>query len=63
LTRLSDTFTTRLASRLDTDDIQFFEEAAMIHFYVAELLAKLVLSFLLSLLQVDANIAAALLPW
>jgi hypothetical protein len=34
----------------------------MINLFVAEL-AQVVLSFLLSLLQVDSQIAAALLPW
>lgn len=34
----------------------------MIDIYLAEL-AKVFLAFLLSLLQVDAHIAAALLPW
>jgi hypothetical protein len=38
------------------------KEAAMIDFYLAEL-AQLILSLLLSLLQVDARIASALLPW
>jgi hypothetical protein len=38
------------------------KEAAMIEFYFAEL-AQVVLAFLLSLLQVHAHIAAALLPW
>ncbi len=34
----------------------------MIEFYFAEL-AQVALAFLLSLLQVSAHIAAALLPW
>ena len=34
----------------------------MIDFYFVEF-AQIVLAFLLSLLQVDARIAAALLPW
>jgi hypothetical protein len=34
----------------------------MIQFYFAEL-AQVVLSFLWALLQVDAQIASALLPW
>jgi hypothetical protein len=34
----------------------------MIDFYFVEL-GQVVLGFLLSLLQVDAHIAAALLPW
>ena len=34
----------------------------MIDFYFAEL-AQVVLAYLLSLLQVDAHIAAALRPW
>ena len=38
------------------------KEAAMIDFYFAEL-AQVVIAFLLSLLQADAHIAAALLPW
>ena len=38
------------------------KEAAMIDFYFIEL-AQIVLSFLLSLLPVDAHIASALLPW
>ena len=38
------------------------KEAAMIDFYFAEL-AQVVLSFLLALLQMDAQIAAALRLW
>jgi hypothetical protein len=38
------------------------KEAAMIDFYFIEL-AEIALSYLLALLQVDAQIAAALLPW
>lgn len=38
------------------------KESEMIGFYLVEL-AKLILSLLLPLFQVDAQIASALLPW
>ena len=59
-TRLYDTFATRSITTLSLYSV--LKEATMIDFYFIEL-AEVVLSYLLALLQADAQIAAALLPW
>jgi hypothetical protein len=59
-TRLYDTFATRPIATLNLYSV--LKEAVMIDFYFIEL-AEVVLSSLLSLLHVDAQIASALLFW
>ena len=62
MTRLFDTFATCCIGILNQHEGVVKKEAAMMYFYFAAL-EGVVLVLLLSMLQVHAHIAAALLPW